>query len=133
MGRKCSRDRRLLCALCGGLLRRAPMQDRDMCTGLQLVLSVDDDLLVGLEARIDERLTLADLPDLDCADRYGAVRIDHIRVGALRALLHDRCRNCQAVTPDIEEESCINKLTRPQQVFVIWKLGSQPDRTGGLD
>ena len=36
-----------------------------MGAGLQLVLSVDHDLLVGLEAGIHERLTLPDLRDLD--------------------------------------------------------------------
>ena len=60
-----------------------------MCAGLQLVLSIDDHLLVGLEARVDECLALADLRDLDRADRYGTVRIDHISVRSLRALLHD--------------------------------------------
>ena len=34
-----------------------------MRAGLQLVLSVDHDLLVGLEAGIDQRLAVADLRD----------------------------------------------------------------------
>ena len=104
-----------------------------MDAGLQLVLSVDDDLLVGLEAGVDERLALADLRDLDRADRYGAVRIDHIGVGSLRALLHDRCGNGQAVMPRVEEQPRVDELTRPQQMLLVGKLGSQPDRTGGLD
>ncbi len=39
-----------------------------MRAGLQLVLPVDYDLLVGREAGIDERLAVADLRDLDRAD-----------------------------------------------------------------
>ena len=104
-----------------------------MGAGLQLVLSVDDDLLVGLEARVDERLALADLRDLDRADRHGAVRVDHVCVGSLRALQHDRCGNGQAVMPRVEEQPRVDELAWPQQLLLIGKLGSQPDRTGGLD
>ena len=104
-----------------------------MGAGLQLVLSVDDDLLVGLEARVDERLALADLCDLDRADRHGAVRVDHVCVGSLRALQHDRCGNGQAVMPRVEQQPCVYELTRPQQVLLVGKLGSQPDRAGCLD
>ena len=73
-----------------------------MGAGLQLVLSVDHDLLVGLEAGIDERLTLPDLRDLDRADCHRAVGIDHIGIGSLRPLLHDGCRNGQAVMSRIQ-------------------------------
>ena len=104
-----------------------------MNAGLQFVLSVDDDLLVGLEAGVDERLPLADLRDLDRADRDGAVRVDDVCVGALRTLLHDRCGNGQAVMPRVEEQPCVDELTRPQQMLLVRKLGSQPDRAGGLD
>ena len=95
-----------------------------MDAGLQLVLSVDDDLLVGFEAGVDERLPLADLRDLDRADRHGAVRVDHVCIGSLRALQHDRCGNGQAVMPRVEEQPCVHKLTRPQQMLLIGKLGS---------
>jgi len=43
----------LLFALCGGFLGRLAVQDRDMRAGLQIVLSVDHDLLVGLEAGVE--------------------------------------------------------------------------------
>jgi len=104
-----------------------------MCAGLQLVLSIDDHLLVGLEAGVDECLALADLRHLDWADRYRAVSIDHIGVGSLRTLLHDRCGNGQATMPRIDEQSRVDELTRPQQMLLVGKLCSQPDRTGGLD
>ena len=45
-----------------------------MGAGLQLVLPVDHDLLVGLEAGIDQRLAIADLRDLDRADCDGVCR-----------------------------------------------------------
>ena len=51
-------------ASCCGLA----VQDRDTRARLQLVLSVDHDLLVGLEAGIDQCLAVADLRDLDRAD-----------------------------------------------------------------
>jgi hypothetical protein len=111
--RKCSRDRRLQCALRGGFLGGASMQDRDMCAWLQLVLSIDHDLLIGLEARVDERLALADLRDLDRADCCGAVRIDHISVGSLRPLQHDRCGNGQAVMPRVDQQPRVDQLAWP--------------------
>src|ERR1700731_309341 len=128
-----SADRRPVRALCGGFLGRASVQDCDMDAGLQLVLSVDDDLLVGLEAGVYERLALADLRDLNRADRHGAVRIDHVCVGSLRALQDDRCGNGQAVMPPVEEQTCVDELTRPQQMLLVRKLGSQPDGARGLD
>ena len=93
-----------------------------MCAGLQLVLSIDDHLLVGLEAGVDECLAFADLRNFDRADRYGAVGIDHIGVGPLRALLHDRCGNGQAVMPRIEDQPRVDELTRPQQMLLVGKL-----------
>src|ERR1700722_19030032 len=114
MARTCSRDWLLLRALRGRFLRGTSMQDRDMCVGPKLVLAVDDDVLIGLQARVDERLAFADLRYLERADSYGAVSIDHIGVGALRALLHDRRWNCQAVMPGIEEEPCVDEQSRPQ-------------------
>jgi hypothetical protein len=35
--------------------------------------------------------------------------------------------------PRIEEQPRVDKLTRPQQMLLVGKLRSQPDRTGGLD
>src|SRR3984893_6076373 len=133
MVRKCSRDRRLQRALCGGFFGGASVQDRHMGAGLQLVLPVGNDLLVGLEAGVDECLALADLRHLDWADCYRAVRVYHIGVGSLRPLLNDRCWNGQAVMPRIKEHPRVDKLTRPQQMLLVGKLRSQPDRTGGLD
>ena len=93
-----------------------------MRAGLQLVLSVDHDLLVGLEAGIDQRLAVADLRDLDRADCHGAVGIDHIGVGSLRALLHDRCGNGQAVMPGIEQQPRVDELARPQPMRLVGKF-----------
>ena len=85
-----------------------------MRAGLQLVLSVDHDLLVGLEAGIDQRLAVADLRDLDWPDRDGVVRVDDISVGPVRTLLHDRCGNGQAVMPRIDEQPRVDELARPE-------------------
>ena len=52
-------NRRLLCTLCDGFLSGLAVQDRDVRARLQLVLPVDHDLLVGLEAGIDECLAFA--------------------------------------------------------------------------
>ena len=52
-------------ALRGRFLRRLAVQDRHLRPGLQLVLAVDHDLLVGLQAGIDQRLAGADLRDVD--------------------------------------------------------------------
>ena len=108
------------------------MQNRHMCTFLQLVLSVDDDLLVGREAGVYKRLPLADLSDLDWAGRHGGVGIDNIGVGSLLALLHHRCGNGQAVMPRIDQEPYADELARPQPMGRIWKLCLEPYRTGGL-
>ena len=102
--------------------RRVPCRIVTCAPGLQLVLSVGDDLFVGLEARVDECLPLADLRDLDRADRDRAIRIDHIGIGALRALLHDRSGYGQAVMPRVEEQPRVNELTRPQQMLLVGKF-----------
>src|SRR6202048_5363838 len=90
------------------------MQQREAGTGLQLVLSVDHDLLVGLEAGIDERLAVTDLRDLDRADCHGAVRIDDVSVRSLRTLLHNRCGNGQAVMPCIEKQPRVDEPAWPE-------------------
>src|SRR6266436_6701496 len=99
---------------------------------LQLVLSVDHDLLVGLEAGIYQRLAVTDLRDLDLADGHGAVGIDDIGVRSFRTLLHDRCRNGQAVVPDIEQQPGVDKLARPEPVRRVGKIRLELDRAGGL-
>ena len=35
--------------------------------------------------------------------------------------------------PRVEEQPRVDELTRPQQMLLVGKFGSQPDRTGGLD
>src|SRR5450631_1396487 len=132
MARKCSWDRLSLRALCGGIVRRLTLQDRDMCAGLQLVLSVYHDLLIGLEAGVDESLPVADLCDCNWADCHGAVLIDHIHVGSLRTLLHDRCGNGQAIMPRIEEEPRVDEFARPQPMSLVRKVGLESYRASGL-
>jgi hypothetical protein len=60
---------------------RLAVQDRDMRAGLQLVLSVDHDLLVGREAGVDESLSVADLRDGNRPELDGVVGIDDVSVG----------------------------------------------------
>src|SRR5260370_29188050 len=99
---------------------------------LQLVLSVDYDLLVGLEAGINVRLAVTDLRDLHRADCYGVVRIDHVSVGSFRTLLHDRCRNSQAVMPRIEKQPRVDKFAGPELVRAVAKIRLELDRAGSL-
>src|SRR5258706_2986443 len=127
MVRKYSWDGRLQGVLRGCFLCRLAVQDRDMRARLQLVLSVDHDLLVGLETGIDQRLAVTDLRDLDWADRDGAVRTDDIGVGSFRTLLHDRCRNSQAVMPRIDEEPRVDELARPEPVRRVGKIRLELD------
>src|ERR1700704_442866 len=127
MVRKYSWDRCLLGVLCGCFLCRLTMQDRDMRARLQLVLSVDHDLLVGFEAGIDQRLAVTDLRDLDWADCHGAVRIDDVSVRPFRTLLHDRCRNGQTVMSRIEEQPRVDELARPELVRRVGKIRLELD------
>ena len=89
------------------------MQNRHMCPFLQLVLTVDHDLLVGRKTEVNEGLALTDLGNLDWTRCYRAVGIDHIGVGSLLALLHHRCGNGQAVMPRIDQEPYADELTWP--------------------
>src|ERR1700686_2089097 len=132
MVRKYSWDRRLQGVLRGCFLRRLAMQDRDMRAGLQLVLSVDHDLFVGLEAGINERLTVTDLRNLDRADCHGAVGIDDIGVGSLRSLLHDRSGNGQAVMPRVDQQPRVDKFAGPELVRAVAKIRLELDRAGSL-
>jgi hypothetical protein len=99
---------------------------------LQLVLSVDHDLLVGPEAGINQRLAVTDLRDLDWADCHGAVGIDDISVGSFRTLLHDRCGNSQAVMSRIEEQPRVDELARPELVRRVGEIRLELDRAGCL-
>jgi hypothetical protein len=80
---------------------------------LELVLSVDYDLLVGLEAGIYERPSFADLRNGNRSNLDRIVGIDDVRVGSFRTLLHHRCRYRQPVIPHIQEQPCIDELARP--------------------
>src|SRR5258707_8972725 len=133
MVRKYSWDWRLQGVLCGCFLCRLAVQERDMRPRLQLVLSVDHDLLVGLEPGIDQRLAVTDLRDLDRADRDSAVRIDDVSVRSFRPLLHDRCWNGQAVMPRLDEQPRVDKLARPEPVRLVVTIRLELDRTGGLE
>src|SRR5258708_36245238 len=93
-----------------------------MRTRLQFVLSVDHDLLIGLEAGINESLAVADLRDLDWADGHGAVGIDDVSVGPFRTLLHDRGGNGQALVPDLDAPPRADRLARPELVRLVAKI-----------
>src|SRR5712671_96476 len=114
MARICSWDWCLLCALCDGFLRCLAVQHRDAGARLQLVLSVDHDLFVGLEAGINERLTAADLCNLDRPALDRVVGIDDVHVSSARTLLHSRCSDGQAVMPCIDEQPSVDELARPE-------------------
>src|ERR1700716_2137100 len=132
MGRTCSWDRRLLSVLRGCFLCRGAVQERDMRARLQLVSSVDHDLLVGLEAGINQRLAVTDLRDLDWADCLGTVRIYDIGVGSFRTFLHDRCGNGQTVMSRIEEQPRVDELAWPELVRRVRKIRLELDRAGCL-
>ena len=76
-------------------------------------------------------------PSLICATVIGriatvSVGIDHIGIGSLRALLHDRCGNGQAVMPCLEEQPRVDEFARPKLVRLVGKVGLELDRAGGL-
>src|ERR1700712_5717858 len=97
MARRCSWDGCLLRALCDGFLRCLAMQHRDTRAGLQLVLSVNHDLLIGLEPGINEGLSAADLRNLDRPALDSVVGIDDVNIGSIRTLLHSRRSDGQAI------------------------------------
>src|SRR5580658_7074268 len=125
MAPKCSWDRRLLRALRDRLLRGLAMQNGDMIPGLQLVLSVDHDLFVRLESRIDQRLPITDLRDSDRAQGRGSVGTDDIRISALRTLLHDRRRDRQTIMPRIHQQSRVDEFARPQPMSRVREVRLQ--------
>jgi len=58
-----------------------------MRTGLQFVLAIDDDLLAGLQTRINQSFTLFDSRHLDGSRLDRRIVFDHERVRALRTPL----------------------------------------------
>jgi len=108
------------------------VQHPDTRAGLQLVLSVDHDLLIGLEAGVNERLAAADLRDLDRPVLNRVVGIDDVGVGSTWTLLHSRCSDGQAVTPCIDEQPRIDELARPKPVRCVDKIRLELDRARGL-
>src|ERR1700692_4758577 len=98
-----------------------------MNAGLQLVLPVNDDLLVCAESGVDQRLTIADLRDLDLANRDRVVRTDDIRVRPVWSLLDDGGWNRQTVVARVEKQSCIDELSGPQPVFLVRTIGLELD------
>jgi len=83
--------------VCLGALReqrlgRLAVQHRDGAAGLQPRLPADNDLLVRLQAGIDDGVAGADLRHLDCAVLDRPVGLDHVHVAALRPLPARRAR-----------------------------------------
>src|SRR4030081_67637 len=110
MARIYSWDGRLLRALCNGFLCRLAVQHRDTGTGLQLVLSVDHDLLVGLEAGVNECFPATDLSDLDRPGLARVVGIDDVHISSARTLLYGRCGDGQTVVPCIDEQPRVDEF-----------------------
>src|SRR6266436_1350338 len=104
MARKCSRDQRAVVLVtaraaagprCSIWARWSELGGRISCgglhvrAGLQSILAVHDDLLTGLQAGIDQGLTLLDQGDLHWPDFDGQVLLDYKRVRAVRSTLND--------------------------------------------
>ena len=128
MARIYSWDWCLLRGLCNGFLCCLAVQHRDTRARLQLVLSVDHDLLIGLEAGINEGLAAADLRDLDRPALDRALGIDDIDVGAVRALLHSRCSDGEAIMYRIDEQPRVDELARPEPARFVDKIRLELDR-----
>src|SRR5258707_2961554 len=127
MARIYSWDGCLLRGLCDGFLRCLTVQHRNTRARLQLVLSVDHDLLIGLEPGINQSLAGADLRDLDRPVLDRAVGIDDVDVGATRTLLHSRGSNGQAIAPCIDEQPRVDELARPESVRFVDKIRLELD------
>ncbi len=108
------------------------MQHRDTRARLQLVLSVDHDLLIGLEPGINERLAAADLRNLDRPALDRVVGIDDVHVSSARTLLYSRCSDGQAVVPCIDEQPRVDELARPEPTRLVRKIRFELDRAGCL-
>jgi hypothetical protein len=109
------------------------MQELHPGPGLQPVLSGGDHGLVRLETRIDQSLTVTDLPNRDLPDLCRPIRGNHPDVGAVRPLLHGRGRDRQPVVPRGEEHSSINKFARPEPALRVGEVGAQLNRAGCLN
>jgi hypothetical protein len=94
---------------------------------LQLVLSVDDHLLARRESGIDEGLPAAHLGDFDRPHCDRAIRVDHVDVWTLRALLHRRGGHRQPIMARVEKQPRVYELSGPQPMRFIGKVGAQPD------
>ena len=109
-------------ALCrSASLRGLAVQHSHRAVLPQPVLAVDDDGLVGLEARIDQGLSLADLRHRDGAHLRLALRRNHVDVGSALALLHGRRGDGQPVLSRVDEQPGIDQLARPQQMCGVGK------------
>src|SRR6478752_7845446 len=128
MARICSWDWRLLRALCNGFLCCLAVEHCYTRPRLQLVLSVDHDLLVGLEAGINKCLSAADLCDLDRPARDRVVEIDDVHVSAAGTLLDSRCGDGQAVAPCIDEQSRVDEFAGPEPMRLVGKIGLELNR-----
>src|SRR5215510_2539656 len=133
MAPRCSWDRLLHRALQVRFLRRLAVQLAHGRARLQSVLAVDHDLLVSLQAGIDQRLPVTDLRYRDQAHLHFFVGPDDPDIRALRALLHGRGRDRQAVVPRIQEKPGVDEFTRPQLAFRVGEARPQPDGAGGLN
>src|SRR4051812_24196933 len=104
MAPRCSWDGLFHRALQIGLFRGSTVKHLDMGAGLESGLAVDDHRLIGFEARSDESLALADLPDRDGAYLHRLIVRDHVHIGALRPLLHGSRGDRQSVLLSAEKE-----------------------------
>ncbi len=103
-----------------------------MRAGLQFILAIDHDLLTGGQAGFDHRLAIFCWPDLHRLHPDGFVRFDHVGIGALRPALHDAGRHDGRVLSGREDESRINKFSRPQFQILVRESGLQLHRAGRL-
>jgi len=115
-----------------GLCRLA-VQHRYAATGLQARLPADHGLFVGLKAGIDDRHARAELCYLDGAVFDCSVRLDHIDIATLRALLHRGGGNRQRVLASFDQQPDIDQFARPQPMLGIGEIGLEPYRAAGLD
>ena len=104
----------------------------DLRAGLQLVLAIDHHLLTGRQSALDHRLVIFRWPDLDRLHPDGFVRLDHVGVGALRSALHHARGHDGRVFLCRQNESRIDKFSRPQFQVLVRESGLQLHRAGRL-
>ena len=117
----------MLRALGRGFLGRFALQDADRGSGLQPVLSVNDDLLVRLQSGVDERLAVADLRNFHVTQDRASLPIDDVSKRSLCTLLHHRCRYGQPIMPRVDEQPHIDQFARPKPVIRVGKFGLEAD------